>query len=457
MTHKLTVAQMRTDVDALLVGAIQRHPNIEEYADLDTLRNYANELKASINAPMTRVEFYRVVGKLTPYFQDGHALLIWPYQELNKALAAGSKTFPFEVKRTKTGSLELRNAYRTGDTVIPQFSEIKSINGIPTSVILENLVQYSSGETRLLREHSAVIRFDTALWAVYGFLDEFTVEFSSDKELKKVTINRQSNWPEVDDTAQEFVPSHFEEPYYYRQLSNDVGFIYLAHFDIEPDEFKRFIDATFSTIRKQSIKHLIIDVRDNSGGNTDTVIYLSRHLADKPFRVISKLKEKLNKDNRGWFNYKGDEGEILTSDWDDWEKPIAENRRFKGDTYLLIGPVTYSASIVLATTLKDNGFATLVGETTGGFTNQSAQGNLFNLPHSQLRAYIATRMLVRPNGDLTRQGVIPHYNVNEFDYSSLGQSIVDDSYQFTLGKHNDKSLHLIRLLLNENYQETVRN
>jgi C-terminal processing protease CtpA/Prc len=200
------------------------------------------------------------------------------------------------------------------------------------------------------------------------------------------------------------------EAHYFKEISSGVGLLYLAHFDINPDEFELFIDKTFAQIKQQNIETLIIDIRDNPGGNTDTVTYLSRHLASKPFRLVSSVREKLHRENRGILNYKGSVGEILNDDWEEWENPVRKHR-FTGKTYLLISPVSYSAAIVLATTLKDNGMATLVGETTGGFANQTAQGNLFNLPHSQLRAYIATRMLVRPNGNLARQGVVPDHQV----------------------------------------------
>jgi len=77
----------------------------------------------------------------------------------------------------------------------------------------------------------------------------------------------------------------------------------------------------------------------------------------------------------------------------------------------LISPITYSSGIVFATTLKDNGFAILIGQQTGGNANQTAQGNLFNLPNSQLRAYIITRMLVRPSGTTTSGGVKPDHEI----------------------------------------------
>jgi len=81
---KLTVAEMSEDIDALIAGAIERHPNLEQYADVKIVKAYANKLKAELKRPMTRVEFYQVIGKLSHTFGDGHSFLIWPYQEWEK-------------------------------------------------------------------------------------------------------------------------------------------------------------------------------------------------------------------------------------------------------------------------------------------------------------------------------------------------------------------------------------
>ncbi|MEO2280933.1 S41 family peptidase [Pseudoalteromonas pernae] len=449
MLQKLSVVQMRADIDALLEGAIQRHPDIEEYADFALLRAKAQELKASLHEPLNRVEFYRVVGSLTSSFQDGHSFLIWPYQELNKAREAGHQTFPLAVSVNDKGKLQLKHAYILGDKAIPMLSEIVSINDIEADFLLSQLTPYTGGETALLREHAVAMRFGIALWARYGWLDNFDVKVSTPEGIQELQLEAHKNWPIVDEKAQGFVASYSEKAHYYKQLSDSVGFIYLGHFDIDPNEFERFVDQTFANIKQQNIKQLIIDIRDNPGGNTDTVTYLSRYLADKPFRLISKLKEKLNEENRGWLNYKGEVGDIVVTDWDDWESPIRKDQRFDGDTFLLIGPVTYSASIVLATTLKDNGIATLVGEATGGYANQSAQGNLFNLPNSELSAYVTTRMLVRPNGELARRGVAPHYNLNDYNLNACKHVQASNAYAFANNNQQDKSLRLIGLLLSD--------
>ncbi len=394
--QKLPIAAMSQDIDALVEGALQRHPNLSLYAQEQAIRDYAEELKKQLTQPMNRVEFFRVIGKLSHVFNDGHAFLLWPYQEFNALRDAGKKPFPFQIKISAQGQMLLAKTYKHDSATLPAGAQISSVNGIPAATLIAQMQEYVGGETELLRTQIIAERFPIMLWAVYGFLDQFELEIDT----QQVAITGEQEW-------------HSQQPereaHYYAKLNATTGYLYLSHFDIDPDDFEGFVDKTFAQIKSDGVHSLVIDVRDNPGGNTDTVTYLSRYLANKPFRLVASVQEKLNQDNRGWFDYKGEVGEITFKEWDDWEQPIDSNNRFTGETYLLIGPITYSAAIVFATTLQDSGFATLIGVPTGGYANQSAQGNLFNLPNSQLRAYITTRLLVRPSGDSRQGHVIPDH------------------------------------------------
>ncbi len=402
VNKQLTVKEMHQDIDFLIEGALTRHPDLSAYADLEVLTQAAQKVKKEITKPMIRTEFYRYIGKLNHLFNDGHSFLIWPYNEWQSIKEQGELRFPFDVVISISGDIIINKTYTNANNTLLAGTTISKINGVASKDLISSLQQYVGGETQLLREQVAAERFSVGLWAVYGFINQFELEINLDNKTSTLLVSTGQHWEQnkVDVT---------DKPYYYKVMKPGVGYLYLDHFDVDPDTFEDFIDETFSKVKQEKISSLIIDIRNNPGGNTDTVTYLSRHIADKPFRLISSVREKLNQDNRGWFDYKGAAGEIISKEWTDMEEPIGNGNRFTGDTYLLVGAVSYSSAIVLATTLKDNQFATLVGEVTGGYANQTAQGNLFNLPNSQLRAYIATRSLVRPNGSLTRQGVIPHH------------------------------------------------
>lgn len=426
LTEYLSVEQMHQDIDALLEGALERHPNIDKYTQVSELKSYTETLKSQVTKPLMRTEFYKIVGQLSHKFNDGHAFLIWPYQEYNRLKEQGAKPFPFEVFINKQQELYIQNDYQSGSERVVGESKILSINGISTKDLVLEMQKYTGGESQFLREKVVAARFSINLWAVYGFINEFKLEIESDGRTKTLEITQAQNWQQTESA----ISGKTKKEHYFKELEDGVALLYLEHFDIKPSEFENFVDESFEQIKALKIHSLIIDIRNNPGGNTDTVAYLSRYLANKPFRLVSALQEKLNKDNRGLFNYKGEEGEIVYTKWDEWETPMNDAVRFTGNVYLLTGSISYSAAIVFATTLKDNGFATLVVQPTQGFANQSGQGNLFNLPHSELRAYITTRLLVRPSGELTQQGVQPHYEVGSGN--SITQSMDDKTIAATL-------------------------
>lgn len=400
---KLPVKALRQDIEAYYQGAKERHPALVQYADEQELKDMVSALQAQITQPMGRLEFYRIVGQLSHKFNDGHSFLIWPYQEYESLKAQGKKPFPLAVTLTSDGSVLTKQRYTNGATSIPAGAKIVAVNGLSIQVLMAHMQKFVGGESRFLREQIISQRFGPMLWAIYGYIDKFELQWqqADAPSLQLTSLDSQQNWhiEQQGDTEQ--------QEFYFKILTGKSGYLYIGHFDVELDWFKPFIDRTFADIYKEEVTNLIIDLRENPGGNTDTAGYLLSYIADKDFRMISHMTEKLNQQNRGIFNYKGKPGQLLNYEWDEWLQPIDNHNRFNGQVFVLISPVTYSAAIVFASAAQDNQFATLVGQKTEGYANQTAQGNLFNLPNSRLRAYITTRILVRPSGETGANGVIP--------------------------------------------------
>ncbi len=413
--------QLHEDIDAFHQGVLLRHPDVENYADLAALEVEMEVLKSQIQAPMTRAEFYRYVGSLTHLYNDGHTMLLWPYQELNAFMEAGGVPFPFDVLVDHDQRIFMRSSYRsaTGGQ-LSRGEEILTINGIASAQWVEKLQRFASGDNAYLRTQFVAARLGTYLWSVGGIADDLEIETEMQGQVRKLAISPQDDWQvnNADGASEGDDSTDFE----YRRLSDDIAVLRVATFDVDNAWFESFVDESMAQANQDGVAALVVDVRENTGGNTDAAVYLSRYLADRDFRLVSKMKEKLNPDNRGFLGYKGSEGEIIESDWDEWEAPVERNKRFHGRVYVLISPITYSAGIVFASTMKDAGFATLVGQETGGNANQTAQGNLFNLPHSQLRAYVATRSLIRPSGSEKRGGVKPDILVERSGQALLNEA-----------------------------------
>lgn len=119
-----------------------------------------------------------------------------------------------------------------------------------------------------------------------------------------------------------------------------IGYIYIGIFAANTDEqFSKKLEE----MKKDDISKLIIDLRNDSGGDLDSVINIASNFMNKD-KIIVKIVDKDKKTN----------------------KYSVKNSQDKYDIVVLTNKNSASASEVLASSLKDNCEAKLVGETTYG-------------------------------------------------------------------------------------------
>ena len=175
-----------------------------------------------------------------------------------------------------------------------------------------------------------------------------------------------------------------------RLLDNDVAYLYIKGFDIND------IDKDYATLTNffnniKEYKKLVIDIRGNGGGFDkywqDNIVkqLSSKPLYDKSYFVFkgSTFEEPFIKDNFGFGydsmlnidNIINEKLPLLPSEISDYFKYYFKFENiiqpqnsigFKGNIYLLVDKNVFSSAESFAIFCKDTGFATLVGETTGG-------------------------------------------------------------------------------------------
>jgi C-terminal processing protease CtpA/Prc len=87
----------------------------------------------------------------------------------------------------------------------------------------------------------------------------------------------------------------------------------------------------------------------------------------------------------------------------------------------------------MATAVQDCKVGTLVGQSTGGFANQTGQINFFELPQTQLRAFVPSRLMIRPNGDIKTQSVIPDVVVRD-QLDGIADTVLDSTLALIANK-----------------------
>ncbi|MCR5222847.1 MAG: S41 family peptidase [Lachnospiraceae bacterium] len=126
----------------------------------------------------------------------------------------------------------------------------------------------------------------------------------------------------------------------YEMLEDKIGYIYLSEFDdVSTGQFT----SAMEDLKSQGMDALILDLRDNPGGNLDVAVDIADYIL--PEGLVVYMEDK-----------NGAREEYTSDASHHWDKPIV----------LLVNGNSASASEIVCGALKDYGRATLVGTKTYG-------------------------------------------------------------------------------------------
>ena len=223
-------------------------------------------------------------------------------------------------------------------------------------------------------------------------------------------------------------PVELRTPFFNYQMMRP-GVAYMDFFSLigdnlfdAPSLFKKAVDKMFRQVAVDKPRVLIIDVRENGGGEDSMAAELLRHLTEKPFRLEASTRVRRSQEARDtgksiiripfrWMGlpllmaegrqyYLGEVGSLSAPE----TRPIKTWPRgepfFDGAVCVLTGPHTFSAATEFAEAVKAFGLATIVGEETGGQPNSFGNAFTFSLRRSGLSAQIATVTGERASGNV---------------------------------------------------------
>ncbi len=126
----------------------------------------------------------------------------------------------------------------------------------------------------------------------------------------------------------------------YEMKDEQIGYIYVKEFDeVTSAQF----ETALNDLEDQGMKGLVIDIRNNPGGNLDTVVAMLQQILPKGVIVTTEGRN-------------GTKEEYTCDGTHEFTKPLA----------VLVNGSSASASEVFAAAVKDYGIGTIVGATTYG-------------------------------------------------------------------------------------------
>lgn len=380
----------------------------------------AQSVKARINVDsLSLLEVTNYFQELAASLNNGHTYLNFPAQPYFEYGEAGGTLFPLELAFEDGKALVRKNWATQPD--IEKGTEILSINGKTIPQILQDIFPLISAESEYFKLAKVEFySFPRFYWLAYGRQDTFEVVVRRAGKEAQLTLPAIAMIEDFEMKRSEIFASKQG-----LKLFETHAYLNPGHFSGDEDAFRRFVDSAFFAINATKVQNLIIDLRNNTGGEDSFSDYLVSYIADKPFRWNASFRVKTSKvlqehtrkhsdTTKAYFKeiLSRKAGEVYTPDQELYD-PQPESKRFKGKVYVLVNRQSYSQAAVTAAQIQDYGWGTIVGEKTGEFPSLFASVFQYPLPNTGILVNIAKGQIVRVNGSTRAEGVIPDIAVRD--------------------------------------------
>ena len=158
------------------------------------------------------------------------------------------------------------------------------------------------------------------------------------------------------------------------------------------DRMTAFADSMFSDLSRRGIGNLVIDLRNNGGGNSRVGDVLLRYITPIPFVQMEKVLVRVTP-----LTVRLMGGGDMTprvyyheAKEDEYIRPLtAREGHYDGKVYLLTSTTTFSSAGSFAWAFKECGIGTVIGEETGGMNVAYGDILSYRLPLSGLRCSVS--------------------------------------------------------------------
>ncbi|MFL5774271.1 MAG: S41 family peptidase [Flavisolibacter sp.] len=416
----------------------ESHPSLYWYTPKDSVDRYFEIGSSKLQDSLTEYKFRNVLSYVVSSIHCGHTS-IRPSKDASRyAERVRSIMFPLSIKAWDDTVVVTSNLSRK-DTTLMRGSILKSIDGRPISMILDTFFKHISADgyntTHKYQTVSNSGVFRNMYGSIYGLKSRTPVEYyDSAGILHRASLSLNVPFLDSNRRRPPPVPTRKETKNLgLRAMRNmhidstmETAFLEVNTFTKE-NQLRKFFRSSFRTMRKEHIKHLVVDMRGNGGGNVTLSNLLTKYIADTSFKIADSLYAVSRKShykhyissyflNRLFFIFmtkKKDDGLYHFRYFENkYFKPKKKNH-FSGDTYIIIGGNTFSAAALFAKALIHQKDVVVVGEETGG----GAYGNTawlipdVTLPHSKVRFRLPLFRLVIDSSITKGHGVIPEVEV----------------------------------------------
>ncbi|HEX4792676.1 MAG TPA: S41 family peptidase [Humisphaera sp.] len=436
VTSLLTVAQQQADFDLMRAALEEAHGGIYRYSSKAQMDRGFAEQRAKLNRPMTKIEFRMLLSETVALLRCGHTS-VDADEQFSKAIKA-IPMFPLRVRAEDDRLVVLFNDTADDQTIRPGMA-VLSINGHNVNDVLARIwpLESADGDIEVGKKMHIPGSFAMYYWALVEKTDTFVIR-AKDQSGRIVTATlagvSRDDWAKNHNPVNAALLANFAK-YNWGEGNLALRFVddpKIAEMRVRlfiGDDFPKWMADTFKTLRDKGTQSLIIDLRNNGGGEDAYGALLVSYLTDKPFRYFDHISMRTIsptfKEHIDW-NPEADRilregttvdpagGHLVT---DGLHHQLAEQSPaavpFLGPVFVLTDGGTFSTAADFCAIAHHLKRATFIGEETGGGYqgNNSGLEVSLKLPNSQFEVHLPMYEYwnaVSPD-QFPRRGTIPDH------------------------------------------------
>jgi hypothetical protein len=455
----LPAEAVRADLAHLYATLQRAHFNLYARVTKEAYDQHYAATRAGLDRPATPGDVAKVLGRFVAFGKVAHARIDASYDAFDRYEADGGKVFPLSL-RIRDDRVFVSNNLSDHES-IQRGDEIVALDGAPISDWLARAARDVSADTPYMAHALMERDFSALLWLEAGPNETFAVTFQDAAGRREEMIVAARSAAQTRAAAHgrtsTFKLSRSERtarmldgrtaylrpgPFY----NNDPG----ATDPYDTAAFGRFIDTAFQGFLAADASRLVVDLRDNPGGDSSFSDLMVSWFADRPFKFTSAFQIRVSEEaiasnqRRLVAEPVGVEsisrkfaaayarahpGDIITFDVP-LSKPKPEPR-FKGRVYVLVNRRSYSNAVAVAALVQDYAFGTILGEETSDLATTFGAMETFTLPRTGLVVGFPKAFIVRPSGDLSPRGVVPDISIETPVVEGVEDPVLTRALQIT--------------------------
>ena len=345
---------------------------------------------------MTEMEFYNLITLLNSKIKDGHTMFL-PSQAALDHGDQNENFFPFYVI-ISDGKLYV-NMNCSSDTLIKAGAELLSINGIKAVDIINQLLirQIRDGNNKTYPTWILINYFKEYFGFTFGYPSSFSIKYKKGNKEELATIGALSKdsikyYRQGKYSGRIFVSNEKQGIILTINKQMSAATLIIKSFDNEilrsvyKQDFDSTIEKIFTQLSNARCANLILDVRDNQGGDFGPGKLLLSYLLRERVKYLPRSKES----------------EVISP----------RKNSFKGKLFILINGGSFSSTAILCSYLELTKRSVFVGdETAGNKVAISGDPVDMTLPNTRILCEISTTKYIIRNSSNDGHGIIPAYPV----------------------------------------------